>query len=367
LRGRTDRGELAVGVVGFALGLLWLVGVYVAFFPTALTDPIVSLDYLNYDIEVFVDAATRFVDTGAMYAPEQIEAMFTPGQGQYFYYAPPFGLVLTPLAIVDEAAVSGLWYWLKVAAMLAACLLMPVKLPVRALTFAALALSFWAMRDLVLGNVGLFLLLPLIVAWRWMDRPLGSVATAIAIAIRPSLGAILLWQLLRRRWTVAAWTIGSGLVLLVLSLPFVGIDGYLDYLKVLGNLESPGAGSESRDLGATAVALGLDEQWMGIVRFASLLLGAALILLSLRKDRDVGFMITLAASMLLIGQLWEFYLLVLALPLALIADRWRPVVLLVLLLSWLPSAFAPVLLLLTLALLFVLPLQKGLPLRANDV
>jgi hypothetical protein len=46
---------------------------------------------------------------------------------------------------------------------------MPVKLPVRALTFVAVALSFWAMRDLVLGNVGVLLVLPMAVAWRWLD------------------------------------------------------------------------------------------------------------------------------------------------------------------------------------------------------
>jgi hypothetical protein len=59
--------------------------------------------------------------------------------------------------------------------------------------------------------------------------------------------------------------------------------------------------------------------------------------------------------MLLVPLMWEYYLIMLALPLALLADRWRPLVLLVLVLSWLPSAMAPVALLLTLALLFLLP------------
>jgi hypothetical protein len=66
-------------------------------------------------------------------------------------------------------------------------------------------------------------------------------------------------------------------------------------------------------------------------------------------------MITLAASMLMVPLMWEYYLLMLALPLALLAQRWRPLVLLVLVLSWLPSAAAPALLLLTLAMLFLLP------------
>ena len=33
-----------------------------------------------------------------------------------------------------------------------------------------------------------------------------------------------------------AWTIAAGLVLIVLTLPLVGLDGYFDYLTVLRNM-----------------------------------------------------------------------------------------------------------------------------------
>jgi hypothetical protein len=77
--------------------------------------------------------------------------------------------------------------------------------------------------------------------------------------------------------------------------------------------------------------------------------------LSLRRDRELGYMIALASSLLLISQMWEFYRMMLALPRALLADRWRPLVLLVLLVLWLPSPWAPLVRLLTIGLLFVLP------------
>ena len=64
----------------------------------------------------------------------------------------------------------------------------------------------------------------------------------------------------------AAWTIAGGLTLVVLSLPLVGIEGYRDYLTVIGNLQAPGAASESRDLGATLVNLGIDESWLWLLR-----------------------------------------------------------------------------------------------------
>jgi hypothetical protein len=103
------------------------------------------------------------------------------------------------------------------------------------------------------------------------------------------------------------------------------------------------------------VALGLADEHIGLVRWASVALGLGLMVLSLGRDRESGFMITLSASMLLVPLMWEFYLIALALPLALLADRWCPLVLLVLLLSWLPSPWAPLVLLLTIGLLFVLP------------
>ena len=354
----TRRDELIVAGFGFAFGLVWLLGILYVFSQREVIEGQVQYvmgDHWRYDIEAYVRAAGRLVDDGSLYLAEQIEAPYVPGGKDYYHYSPPLGVSLVPLSGLDEHSASVVWFALKSLALFAACLLMPVRLPVRALTFVGVAVSFWAMRDLVLGNVGVLLVLPMALAWRWLDRPLGSVALALTISVRPSTGALLLWQLLRRRWRVAAWTIGAGIALIVLSGLVVGIDGYRDYVSVLGNMVTPGAGSENRDLGSTLVSLGLDEEWIDLVRLGSIALGVVLVLLGLRRDRELGFMITLAASMLMVPLMWEYYLIMLALPLALLADRWRPLVLLVLVLSWTPSFFAPVLLLLTLALLFVLP------------
>jgi hypothetical protein len=356
--GTTRRNELIVAGFGFVFGIVWLLGILLVFSQREVIDGQVQYvlgDHWRYDIEAYVRAAGRLVDDGSLYLREQVEAAYVPGGKDYYHYSPPLGVALVPLSGLEEHAASVIWFVLKSLALLAGCLLMPVKLPVRALTFVGVAVSFWAMRDLVLGNVGVLLVLPMAIAWRWLDRPLGSVALALTISVRPSTGALLLWQLLRRRWRVAAWTIGAGIALIVLSALAVGIDGYRDYFSVLGNMVTPGAGSENRDLGSTLVSLGLDEGLIDLVRLGSIVLGVALMLLGLRRDRELGFMITLAASMLMVPLMWEYYLIMLALPLALLADRWRPLVLLVLVLSWTPSFFAPALLLLTLLLLFVLP------------
>ena len=64
--------------------------------------------------------------------------------------------------------------------------------------------------DLNLGNVSVFVTAILAFVWRWLDRPLGSVALAVAMSVRPTLGLVLIWYLLRRRWRPVVWTIADG-------------------------------------------------------------------------------------------------------------------------------------------------------------
>ena len=62
--------------------------------------------------------------------------------------------------------------------------------------------------------------------------------------------------------------------------------------------------------------------------------GGAL-LLSLRREREIGYMVVLCGSLLVVPLLWDHYLATLVVPAAFLAQRlWRPLVLLPLL-SWL--------------------------------
>ena len=185
-----------------------------------------------------------------------------------------------------------------------------------------------------------------------MDRPAGSLLMAAAIAVRPSLGLFLLWQLLRRRWHAAIWTIGGGVALILLTLPFVGLHGYEDYLAVLRNLTIPVGASENRDLGSLLLGFGASEAAVSFARTVSIVLAGAAVLLSLRRDREVSYMVMLSASLLVVPLLWDHYLATLVVPAAFLAQRlWRPLILLPLL-SWLPLG-APVLVVATMLLPFL--------------
>ena len=67
----------------------------------------------------------------------------------------------------------------------------------------------------------------------------------------------------------------------------------------------------------------------------------AAILWSLRRDAEVGFMVTLTATLLLAPLLWDHYLSSLVLPAAFLAQRGRPWALALPLLSWLPAELLP--------------------------
>jgi hypothetical protein len=328
-----------LGFLLAGLALLWLAAVYVTFSgEVTARDEHASRDeqVWAYDFEAYLAAARRVSEAGSPYQEVALSGPYRPGPHGLYMYSPTLAVGLTPLAAADVGEAAPWWFLVHVLALAAACALMPVKPEVRLLGFAAVAFSFAATRDMALGNVSVLLLLPLSAAWRWLDRPLGQIAMAVAISVRPTLGILLIWQLLRRRWRAVAWTLGAGLALVVLTLPFVGVGGYLDYITVLRNMTDVTGVPFNHDLSSVASDLGASERVAGMTLLAGYAIGIGAMLLSLRSDREIGFMVTLMASLLLAPLLWDHYLALLLLPAAFLAGRGRPWALLLPLASWLP-------------------------------
>jgi hypothetical protein len=363
-----SRSVLFASAVAIAIALVWFAGVFLVFREGSFVDGAWVYAYddaWGFDIEAYVHAAQRLTTEGSLYARALVSATFEPGGADLYYYAPPLGVAMLPIADVPVSDSSVAWYVLRVALLLAACLLMPVKPMIRALAFLTVSLTLWSLKDAILGNVSILLVFPLVLGWRWMDRPLGSVGLALAMSVRPGLGVFLVWQTLRRRWRALAWTLGAGLVLILATLPFVGVDGYRDYLAIVANLRPPTGPSENVDLGSIVMRLGGDANAISIARAMSVAAGIGIIVLGLRRDREVGYMLTICASLLVVPLLWGLHLLTLVVPLALLAERFRPIVLLLLLASWLPEVAAVVMLMVTIVLLFLAP-QVGASARRAD-
>jgi Glycosyltransferase family 87 len=327
---RPTRSTVLAGAVAL-LGLAWLLIVLVSL-PNAPA--------WGYDFEAYRNAAERLAETGSLYQAETLAGPFSPGPFGLYLYPPPLGVAVGPFTAISLDLGVSLWFGLHVAALIVACALFPVPLTTRLLAFGVAALSFGVLRDVILGNVSVLLLPFLALAWRHLDRPAGSIATAFAISMRPTLGLLLVWQLLRRRWVAVAWTVGTGLVLIAVSLPFVGPGAYADYLTVLRNLSGITGVERNVDLGSTALGLG-GEGFAQVALLAGYAFAIVAMLASLRRDAEVGFMVTLGASLLLSPLLWDHYLATLVLPAALLAARGRPIGLLLPLLTWLPAPALP--------------------------
>ena len=330
-----------LGVAWLALGLLTLPGG----------------DAWGYDFLAYRDAAVRLEETGTLYQDETVSGPYRPGPFGLYMYSPPPGVAILPLAWVPAQDGALVWHVLHILVAALACAVMPVGGITKVAVFGAAALSRAITVDIALGNVSTLLLLPLALAWRWLDRPLGAVAQAVAIAIRPTLGIILIWQLLRRRWRPVVWTVAAGVGIMALTLPFTGLGSYFDYVAVLRNLTGALGVTGNHDLGSTAQLLGADEPTATLVLFGGYAIAVAAILLSLRRDSEVGFMVAVGASMLLSPLLWGHYLALVALPAALLASRGQWWGLVLPFLTWVPLILQPA----------VVVLATVLPLLARSV
>lgn len=291
----------------------------------------------RYDLDAYLWAAERVVDLGTPYDPSFVADPSGADPKGIYRYAPPLAVGMIPLLALPVDVIAIGWALAHVAALVASCALLPVPRIVRAATFAALACSYPAIHDTLLGNVSLFVLLLAAVAWRQLDRPLSGVAIALGLVVRPNLALLAVAPVVRGRGRPLL-VIGATLVVLaVLTVPFVGLDAWLDYVRLLGNASVAPAAANSLDAGTAVVGLGADAAMGSLVRITGYGIAVGAVLLGLRRDRDAAFVSAAAATLLAAPVLWSHYLVLLALPGALLAVRLHPVFVLLPLVGWLPA------------------------------
>jgi hypothetical protein len=351
-------GRLAPAPVRWGAVVPWvLAGLGVLFLALAVSAFVESVGYA-VDFRAYWDAADRLVAGRGLYLPQNLLGPYRAGAPGMYVYAPPLAVLLMPAAaLLPFGAAAFGWLLLHLAALGGACALMPVSRPIRLASFGVAAFSAPVLIDLNLGNVSTFVLLLAVVVWRWLDRPHASVALAVALAIRPQLGVVAIWWLARQRFQQLIWTLAAGLVLFLLTLPFVGVGGYLEYLHVLRNADVTGV-PQNAALESAALLLGLPHQLAAAASLVGYADAAAAIMLGLRRDREVSYVVTVSASLLVTPLLWDHYLVLLLVPGAFLASRGRTLALALPLLGWLPQG-AISLAALAATLLPLLPLPVG--------
>jgi hypothetical protein len=294
-------------------------------------------DYLAYD------GAARRVAAGApLYLPGTVAAY---AEGRYeglYLYPPPLAIALVPLTALAESMATMAWMLLRLVLLIGACAVLPVSWRVRLVTLGVAGLSFPVLFDLNIGNVSILVLALCAIAWRWMDTPVAAVAHAALAVIRFPLLLFGLLFLIQRRFAVLGWTIASGIALIVVCIPIVGLHTYAEYIGILRGLPDISSGPHNLSFASTARDAGLPPVVATLASVASYGIGLAAVLFAARRrDASSAFVVTALATLLVAPFIHPHYLVLLLLPAACVMDRSRWWGAALPLLGWLPDPLLP--------------------------
>lgn len=289
----------------------------------------------GYDFSAYWSAAGRLLDGLSPYTAAQLAGPYGPQQQFLYLYPPSLAAAVTPLAALFPDYRSAAWVWtaLGAAVLLWAVLALsrfePLasRIPLLAgrgrwlLVAAALAFPP-VVGELLLGNVHLLLLGLFTAAWLGLRRgtPRGEwvagLAIGVAAVIKVFPALVVLWFLLTRRWRAAGGAVLGAVAFAGVSLPLTGIQPWLDYPAVLGNLAAP---TDVTDTLAPTVWLAPYLGFLG-ARVA-VTLAAVAVLWAAARARDVSlarsFAIAVVLAMLIAPAIYQHYLALLVLPLVL--------------------------------------------------
>ena len=296
----------------------------------------------GYDFSAYWLAGSHLLAGEGIYGEGQLLAPYPPQQQYLYLYPPPLAAFVAPLSLLFADYQLANWVWAGLGAAIIAWVVLSVGrieglfAPGPYARFGGLVAGRrrWLLvgaafalppviGELVLGNVHLLLLGLFGAVWLGIRRGtvngerIAGLAIGVAAVIKVFPALLILWFLLRRRWTAAAFTFVGAAAASLLALPLTGIQPWLDYPAVLANLSAP---IDTRDtlaptvwlaplLGATA-GMGFTA-----ARVVVTLLGlAALTWSAVRQDERTSYAVAVVASLLIAPALYHHYLAILVLP-----------------------------------------------------
>ena len=342
-------GPLALGLA--AVGLIALLATLAAWYNESRG--------WAYDFRAYYMAAQRLIETGSPYQAQTLAGPFRPGPFGLYLYAPILAGLFVPLTWLGEQGAVLVWLVLRVGALAATCALMPIPRHLRFAVFGVAALSAPVLVDLDLGNVSLLATLVAVLIWRWLDRPAAGICLAVVLIVRPAMALIAGWWLLRGQWRPVVWAAVGGAAIVLASLPFIGIERWVEFLTVLRNVSDVTGVQRNGDLGSSVLTLGGPAWLAQLALFAGYAVAISAVLLSPRRDRELSYVVTVMATLVLSPLMWDHYLTNLLVPTAFLMARGRPWGLALPLLAWLPLVMLPLVALAGLLLPFLAPARGG--------
>jgi hypothetical protein len=222
----------------------------------------------------------------------------------------PFSLLPFGLAIV-------VWNLVCTAAVIAGLRILGVR--DRAF-YILVCCSFPFVASLALGQPDGLFALAAALAWRYRDSWHGAVAVGALIAAKLFGWPLLIWLVATRRIRQAGWALLSSAALLGAGWALIGFKGFSTYPKLL-SAEATAYEAKSHSLVSAYMRIGSSASVAtGFAVITAIAVGAAVILVA--RNADLGwFTAALAVGVLSSPVMWQHYLVLLFVPLAITYRR----------------------------------------------
>jgi hypothetical protein len=268
------------------------------------------------DFAIFRRAGGAVLHGHSPYVPPTLKVL---AANDRFVYPTPFALPFVPFALVPEKAAAIAFLILSVGAVLGSLWLLGVR---DWRCYGASLLGLPVFGALGVGSIGPFLLLLCALGWRFRNRSVAGVPLALAAAAKLFLWPLLVWLLVTRRFrafAVSLVTLAATFALWA-SIDAEGMRRYPETVRLLNEVQRWKSYSVQSLFISLHVPASASELVAGAVAVAAIV---ALVLLRRRGD-DVTFSAAVVAALIATPILWNHYLVLLLVPIALARPRFSP-------------------------------------------
>ncbi len=242
--------------------------------------------------------------------------------GVAFPYPAVAALALTPFGLLPRTISAALFVALSIAAVVVTLRVLTVRdWRVYALSFLLWpVISAWQA-----GNLTLVLALLIALVWRYRQHPIvAGLLVALAISLKPFVWPLALWLLCTRRYRASAWALAGGGVGNAAAWAVLGSREIGRYLSLSDRVTAAWC-HEGYSLVASALRIGLSQTAAaGVEVVVSAALALICVQLGARRRDDAGLAVAVALMLAASPLVWNHYLALLIVPVAIMRPRLGP-------------------------------------------
>ena len=281
---------------------------------TVLNPPVFA-----WDFRALYEAGAHYLHLRTPYVSGSLAQLTTQ---RNYVYPLPFAALLAPVSLIPYSVAATLF-------LVGSALLLFLTLRLLGVrdwrVYAAVAVGLPTASAVGLGTISPLLAFLLALLWRFRDEDrVAAPVLAVLVLAKLFLWPVGLWLLLTRRFrTVATAAIGSAAAVLLSALPFGPgvLSHYVSLLRSVSALEGP----TSFSLSSLGSALsGSSSVGTAVMVAAGVLLVYAMVRSARLRDEERIFRLSIVAALALSPIVWNHYLVLLFVPLALTRPRFSP-------------------------------------------